>query len=104
MQILNVSLLVIGIVATLYTFYLYINDNKGWFKSEIGKLLLSMSGAVLLFELWYLFLAIFQSIPSHVRAYVRLGLFVILTLVILWRAVIMTKLRVSAKNERSQES
>ncbi len=104
MQVLYWSLLVIGVLATFYTFALYIEGNKGWFKSDIGKLLLSMSGGVVLFYLWYLYLMIFPGTSSHVRAYVRLALFVLLTLIIVWRAVIMTKIRLVARNENLKQS
>lgn len=104
MQAYYWSLLIVGVIASLYTFALYIIGNKGWFKSEIGQILLTLSGAVAAFYAWYLFLLIVPSISLEVRAYVRLGLFTITTAAIVFRAVLMTKIRLVARYENSKES
>jgi hypothetical protein len=97
------TLLIIGVVATAYTLALYTKGNKGWFKSEIGQLLISMSGAVGALYLWSLIVRLFPSIPGSVRTVVINALFLIITGTIVWRAVIMTKLYIIARSERKDE-
>lgn len=100
---ISMSLLIIGVVATLYTIVLYAKGNKGWLKSEIGQLLLSMSAAIGALYLWSLVIRIFPSIPLNVRSIGINILFLIITGVIVWRAVIMTKLRRIIRSERQNE-
>lgn len=93
---INTFLLPLGILGTIYTFIIYIKGNKGWWRSDIGKLLLTMSGALGLIYSYSLLARLWPSMPG--RPIMTTALNVITIGVILWRAVILTKLRIVAKD------
>lgn len=90
MQVLYFSLLAIGALSGAYTIAIYLATQRSPWHNPIGQMLLSMSVAVLAFYVFYLIVTIWPNIPG--RIYIRLGLFVISTAVIVWRAVIYTRL------------
>lgn len=90
MQALYLFLLSIGVLSGSYTIAIYLFTQKKPWHNPIGQMLLSMSVAVLAFYVFYLLVTIWPGIPG--KPYFRLGLFVISTGVIVWRAVIYTRL------------
>jgi hypothetical protein len=96
LNLLNTLLLPVGILGCIYAFFIYIKGNKGWWKSDIGKLLLTMSGALGLIYTYSLVIRIWPNIPGRPVITTALNVFTIG--VILWRAVILTRLRIVAKD------
>lgn len=96
----NTILLPIGVLGTIYAFVIYIKGNKGWWKSDIGKLLLTMSGALGLIYSYSLLVRIWPTMPG--RPQISTALNVLTIGVIIWRIIILTRLRRVAKSGETE--
>jgi hypothetical protein len=98
-----IGLLIVGAVCSFGLVFLYIRTQRGWWKHPIGKILVSLALVDGVFYAWYILVTLWPQIPG--RSLVRLVLFTLMTIAIVYRFIAFLKLQpVMRRDKEIRES
>lgn len=100
LKILAIALLAVGVLGGWWFVARYMLLFK-WRSTEIGRHLVAFSSLLALFYTYYLVYSFLPNAPG--KTPIRLGLFVALTGVILWRVVIFERVAAEARRQRKDK-
>ena len=95
---LNLILLSIGWVCSFVTVSVYIYTQRGWWRNQIGRMLIATSSCVGLFFLWYFIVTIYPGIPA--RNSIRTILFLATTIAVVYTMFAIINLTRITKRDR----
>lgn len=96
LQAVYIALLITGVLAG-WTFVIRYMLAFRWWSTELGRHLITFSSCLALFETYYLLVLAWPGLPG--RTAIRTGLFVLLTVAIVWRLVMFERLRRQPKGD-----
>lgn len=96
LQVVYLVLLVTGALAGWVFVGRYMQTYR-WFSTELGRHLITFSSCLAAFESYYVLALIFPNLPG--KTAIRTGLFIVLTVAIVWRLVMFERLRRATKRK-----
>lgn len=90
LQVVYFALLAAGVLAGWAFVYRYMRTYR-WWKTELGRHLITFSSCLAAFETYYLLVLIFPDLPG--KTAIRTALFVVLTAAIVWRLWMFERIR-----------
>ena len=98
MAIYYTTLLFLGSLCSFGVVGVYVRGQRKWWSNDIGKIIITLSLVDGLFYAWYLVVTFFPQIPG--RNIIRLILFTVMTLAIVYRFFTMVKLARIVKRDK----
>lgn len=99
--IVNVGMLLVGGAAGSWFIARYAMTYR-WWKNEWGRHIITFSGCVTLFYLYFILVVIWPNLPG--KALIRSVLFLCLTLAIVWRAAMFERTRHKTRTAQRSDS
>lgn len=98
MAIYYTTLLILGSLCSFGVVGVYVRGQRKWWSNDIGKIIITLSLVDGLFYLWYIIVSLYPQIPG--RNTIRLILFTIMTVAIVYRFFTMVRLARIVKRDK----